>query len=159
MKQTLQLFFRWSLPTLMVVTLSGCATPPRIALVCTTAGPPTLAVALGCTSDLVKRLNGGLDVLDQNAKWARAGIQGGTLGSSVAAMYGGHRDLIVGFGLLGGSSYAIGNLYSPQVFESIYSAGLDAANCAEGFVTQAAGANASIDGAKAVVIATLSKLA
>lgn len=70
---------------------------------------------------------------------SKGGVFGGGLGAIASGLYGGSRDLIVGFGLAGGGSYALGQLYGPAGYAAAYRSGLGAISCVEGAVTPSAG--------------------
>lgn len=60
---------------------------------------------------------------------SKGGVFGGALGALASGLYGGSRDLIVGFGLAGGGSYALGQLYGPAGYAAAYRSGLRALSC------------------------------
>ncbi len=60
---------------------------------------------------------------------SKGGVFGGALGALASGLYGGSRDLIVGFGLGGGGSYALGQLYGPAGYAAAYRSGLRALSC------------------------------
>ena len=148
-----------SLPTaamlIVVLAASGCATTgQRVSLNCSFNNgsvASTLADAAGCTHTLVTSVQERLDQHEQNMSLARIGTIAGTLGAMTAALYQGHRDLIVGLGLVGGASYIYGNLFNPPAYITIYSAGLDAAVCTDGIARQAAGTAISLKATHAVL--------
>ncbi len=82
----------------------------------------------------------------------------GSLGAAAAGLYRGSRDSIVGFGLLGGSSYVYGNLYSPPPYLVIYASALDAATCVDGVARQAAGSAAALTKARRALLESVSEL-
>ncbi|MGE0746853.1 MAG: hypothetical protein AB7K86_16470 [Rhodospirillales bacterium] len=84
-------------------------------------------------SDLKGRAN------EQATIEAVAGVAtfAGALGALAAGMYGGSRDMIVGFGLGGGTAYAAGSLAAPKGVGEAYRAGIEALNCVDAAGTPA----------------------
>lgn len=117
------------------VGIAGCATVPAVDYSCQASGavsPADFATATrGCTQALVTSIAGARKELHTYSRLAKAGTFAGALAAGTAAMFKGHRDLIVGSALFGATSYQLGNLYAPDVFDTILLAGYSAATCVD----------------------------
>ena len=116
----------------------GCSTLPKVEYACDTAksnqASPKLAIdaAASCSGNLVGTLKSARAAQDLYSSAAKGGTFLGALVAGAAAMFSGYRDLIVGAGLFGATSYQLGNLYTPAVYDSILQAGLNASLCVDG---------------------------
>jgi hypothetical protein len=122
-----------------LVLAYGCSSmSPRIVPLDAAADRETIAGAKTQINNLKTRLNNKLNGQQRDIALARMGVLGGALAAGVGALYGAHRDMILGAGLVGGTSAAVGPLYTPAVYGDIYDAALSAAHCLDNFATPAA---------------------
>jgi hypothetical protein len=101
---------------------------------------------VNCTESLVKNVRDLRIQRDNYSDWAKAGTFLGALTAGGAAMFKGPRDLIVGSGLFGATSYELGNLFSPKIFGSILNAGLNASLCVNSVAVNMQAATRTVTG-------------
>lgn len=152
--------------TAVAVTLlmTGCtSTGARIGFSCDFGTGSAVASALpeasACARSLVTKLQDKLSEQERTTDVSRIGVVAGTLGAAVAGLYGAHRDVLLGLGLVGGGSYAYGNLYAPPPYKPIFLAGIDAAVCVDAMGRKTAADMHAVRAGSAVLAASVRALA
>lgn len=146
-----------------VILLGGCtSTGARVSLNCDfstrSAIAQTLPEASSCARSLVTKLQNKLDEQDRSMDISRVGVIAGTLGAGAAGLYGAHRDVMLGLGLVGAGSYAYGNLYAPPPYKTIFLAGIDAAACVDAIGRKTAAEMHAVRAGSAALAASVSAL-
>lgn len=121
---------RWVL-IFLTITLGGCTMTKSNRIEPSDRYPNdnSLSASINYTTEVKKQFQQKLLQQERLVANGRLGIIGGTIVAAISTIYQAHRDTTIGFGLLGTSSYALANLYAPNIYSEIYEAGLDSVQC------------------------------